>query len=125
MTPENDASDLPSPSDLGVTVDWDSVGNLIPIYGPKKDASPTATADGEAKDAQEEDSSNSTMIQAEANCSTPAAALEEEPPLSWSDVALAIGAEIVMQCRNAVHERLRYTCSAGIASNKVRVRSAM
>jgi DNA polymerase eta len=37
----------------------------------------------------------------------------------WSDVALHIGAEIVQELRQQIHQQLRYTCSAGIAHNKI------
>lgn len=37
----------------------------------------------------------------------------------WDDVALSIAAEIVHHIREDVHNTLNYTCSAGIANNKV------
>ncbi|KAL8383552.1 hypothetical protein RB595_010653 [Gaeumannomyces hyphopodioides] len=37
----------------------------------------------------------------------------------WDDVVLLFGSEIVRNIRLAVRERLGYTCSAGIASNKL------
>jgi DNA polymerase eta len=37
----------------------------------------------------------------------------------WDDVAILIGSEIVRDVRAAVKDRLKYTCSAGIASNKM------
>lgn len=42
---------------------------------------------------------------------------EEDDP-DWDDVAMLIGSEIVRRVRAAIRERLRYTCSAGIARNK-------
>ncbi|GAA5983899.1 hypothetical protein JCM10908_005967 [Rhodotorula pacifica] len=42
-----------------------------------------------------------------------------DPPLSWSDICLSLGAAIVRDTRAAVTERLGYTCSAGIATNKM------
>lgn len=44
---------------------------------------------------------------------------EERAALDWSDVCLAIGAEIVSEIRKEVREKLKYTCSAGIAGNKM------
>ncbi|KAK5656506.1 hypothetical protein OQA88_4483 [Cercophora sp. LCS_1] len=41
----------------------------------------------------------------------------EEP--DWDDVAILLGAEIVRNVRGAVKDKLRYTCSAGIAKNKL------
>ena len=43
---------------------------------------------------------------------------EEEDP-DWDDVVMLIGSEIVRTVRVAVLERLKYTCSAGIAHNKM------
>ena len=43
---------------------------------------------------------------------------EVKEEVSWSDVAIGIGAELMQKCRNAVKDRLGYTCSAGIAKNK-------
>lgn len=39
--------------------------------------------------------------------------------VSWADIAVSIGAELMLKCRTAVKEELGYTCSAGIAPNKV------
>ncbi|MBW0506013.1 hypothetical protein O181_045728 [Austropuccinia psidii MF-1] len=38
---------------------------------------------------------------------------------TWSDLALLIGAELMANCRQAVFDQLGYTCSAGIATNKI------
>ncbi|OAV93103.1 hypothetical protein PTTG_08028 [Puccinia triticina 1-1 BBBD Race 1] len=38
---------------------------------------------------------------------------------SWTDIALLIGAELMARCRHQVFDQLGYTCSAGIASNKM------
>ena len=43
---------------------------------------------------------------------------EEDDP-DWDDVVLLIAAEIVRSVRNAVWEKLHYTCSAGVARNKM------
>ncbi|KAG6029262.1 hypothetical protein E4U41_000440 [Claviceps citrina] len=47
--------------------------------------------------------------------------LDEEQEIQdpdWDDVAILIGSEIVRSVRAQVREKLGYTCSAGIASNK-------
>ncbi|TGZ78259.1 DNA/RNA polymerase [Ascodesmis nigricans] len=44
---------------------------------------------------------------------------EVEEVLDWDDVVLAIGAGMVKRLRDAVWEELGYTCSGGIASNKM------
>lgn len=46
---------------------------------------------------------------------------QEEEETTWADVMLSIGSELVAECRSAVHTQLGYTCSAGIARNKVRL----
>lgn len=43
---------------------------------------------------------------------------EEEDP-DWDDIAMLIGSEIVRDVRAAIREKLQYTCSAGIARNKM------
>ncbi|KAI9894640.1 MAG: DNA-directed DNA polymerase eta rad30 [Vezdaea aestivalis] len=43
---------------------------------------------------------------------------EEDDP-DWDDVAIAIGAEMVRGIRKAVFDKFKYTCSAGIARNKM------
>ena len=43
---------------------------------------------------------------------------EDDDP-DWDDVAMLIGSEIVRGVRASVREKLKYTCSAGIARNKM------
>jgi len=43
----------------------------------------------------------------------------EGDPLDWDDICLAIAAEIVADIRKQVRTELKYTCSAGIARNKM------
>ena len=43
---------------------------------------------------------------------------EDDDP-DWDDIAMLIGSEIVRSVRAALWERLKYTCSAGIARNKM------
>ncbi|KAI9726940.1 MAG: DNA-directed DNA polymerase eta rad30 [Chrysothrix sp. TS-e1954] len=43
---------------------------------------------------------------------------EEDAP-DWDDVAMLIGSEIVRDLRAKVREELKYTCSAGVARNKM------
>lgn len=43
---------------------------------------------------------------------------EDDDP-DWDDIAMLVGSEIVRSVRTAIHERLKYTCSAGIAKNKL------
>lgn len=43
---------------------------------------------------------------------------ESQDP-DWDDVAILIGSEIIRAVRIEIREKLRYTCSAGIANNKL------
>lgn len=47
------------------------------------------------------------------------ASQEDAEPVEWDDVALNVGAELVRSLRNQIYKHLRYTCSAGIACNKI------
>lgn len=79
-------SELPSPAELNATIDWGSLGNLIPHK-----IRPPPLVEGEA--------SGSRSI-------SPEVEEEDEPVMTWSDVALSIGAEIVNRTRKAVEDRL-------------------
>ena len=43
----------------------------------------------------------------------------EDDDLDWDDIAMLIGSEIVRSVRASIRKHLRYTCSAGIAQNKM------
>lgn len=43
---------------------------------------------------------------------------EEDDP-DWDDVCLSIAAEIVRKVRGVIYEKLKYTCSGGVARNKM------
>lgn len=43
---------------------------------------------------------------------------EDDDP-DWDDIAMLIGSEIVRTVRATIRERLKYTCSAGVARNKM------
>lgn len=43
----------------------------------------------------------------------------EEDAVDWDDVVMYIAAEMVREIRREVEEKLKYTCSAGIAPNKM------
>jgi len=43
----------------------------------------------------------------------------EEDPVDWDDVIMFLAAEIIKECRKEVETKLGYTCSAGIARNKM------
>ncbi|KAI9795835.1 MAG: DNA-directed DNA polymerase eta rad30 [Piccolia ochrophora] len=43
---------------------------------------------------------------------------EDDDP-DWDDIAMLLGSEIVRSVRASIRDRLKYTCSAGIAQNKM------
>ncbi|OBT75546.1 hypothetical protein VF21_05828 [Pseudogymnoascus sp. 05NY08] len=56
--------------------------------------------------------------QADALVDLDASETEDDDP-DWDDVAILLGSEIVRDVRAAVREKLKYTCSGGIAHNKM------
>ncbi|KAK4047138.1 N-acetyltransferase eso1 [Microbotryomycetes sp. JL201] len=116
-------SPLPTPAELGVKLDWPTVGNLVPIEGQAKEElpKPPDKETGTLKDTTSTDQAVTKLdgLREQVSDAVQADLPEDEPELSWSDVALYLGAEIVKKCRSAVEERLGYTCSAGIAPNKM------
>ncbi|GAA5864259.1 hypothetical protein JCM3774_001272 [Rhodotorula dairenensis] len=130
---------LPFPAELSITSDsikWAALGNLVPISGQKRDkvkrldptgmpvpssSSPVkasqATMPGEAGQEEGGEAMLAPAEQPDAHVSESPEPVD--PPLTWSDICLALGAEIVRETRAAVTEELGYTCSAGIATNKM------
>jgi DNA polymerase eta len=47
--------------------------------------------------------------------------IRSEQSAAWQAYAFALAAEIMLECRTQVKQQLGYTCSAGIAGNKVSV----
>ncbi len=56
--------------------------------------------------------------QADALIDVDSAETEDDDP-DWDDVVMNIGSEIVRSVRQTIREKLKYTCSAGIARNKM------
>ncbi|GAA5843556.1 hypothetical protein JCM9279_000791 [Rhodotorula babjevae] len=108
---------LPAPVDLGITRDsvaWADLCNLVPFAGQKQDKIKRLDAEGAPVPASSSSPVKPSTLGAGADDGE-----DGEPPLSWSDVALSLGALLVGDIRNAVRARLGYTCSAGIATNKM------
>ncbi|KAG9017147.1 DNA-directed DNA polymerase eta rad30 [Tulasnella sp. 427] len=91
---------LPPPSE----VSWEGIGNLVPI-NPKNPDDPNDPPLPEA----------STSAQPSGQEET-----DETHVTTWQDIALAIGAELMMKSRMEVKQRLGYTTSALVASFKKR-----
>jgi DNA polymerase eta len=96
--PDDSPLGLDTPLPPAPAVSFDNLGHLVPI-------APIETDLADVQDAANLFSLPST----------------DDVP-SWEAVAISIGAELVHQCRMAVKEELTYTCSAGVARNKVRLR---
>lgn len=131
---------LPPPSELGITADsikWDELGNLVPVEGQKREkvrrldptgapmpssSSPAKASqvpvDGAETDAAADEAADAMPPPAQ-RASPSESPGPTDPPLTWSDICLSLGAAIVRDTRAAVTERLGYTCSAGIAPNKM------
>lgn len=128
---------LPPPSSFGITRDdikWAELGNVVPISGQKREKvrrldprgvpMPSSSSSSPVKaagsgDGNEETAQVEEEEQGSASTSTSPEPLDDDPPLTWSDICLSLGAAIVRDTRTAVTERLGYTCSAGIATNKM------
>jgi DNA polymerase eta len=120
---------LPLPSELGIEeVEWEELGNLVPRNGQKKEKGKRLNKDGTelppssspAKPANNQVESSLKEGEGEEEGAVEEEGEEDvEPPLTWSDLALSLGAAIVSKIRSETHTRLGYTCSAGIAPNKM------
>ncbi|GAA5950553.1 hypothetical protein JCM3765_000526 [Sporobolomyces pararoseus] len=115
---------LPLPQELGIDqIKWEQLGNLVPRNGQKKEKLKRFDSNGTELPPSSSPTKPSTST--EVGEENPKGEEEEEeeedqePSLTWSDLALSIGAEMVQNIRAETHKRLGYTCSAGIAPNKM------
>ncbi|KAF9507700.1 hypothetical protein BS47DRAFT_1333112 [Hydnum rufescens UP504] len=97
---------------------WEGLGNLVPITTPTPPFNDTTTISATTPITNSPNKVQPTLGSSKAfeNGENAAAGLED---LTWHDIALCIGAELMLEMRKAVKERLGYTTSAGIARNKV------
>ena len=95
--PEDSALGLDTPLPPPIDVNISYTGHLIP-FESVSDTSYSSTDKGKSKE--------------------PSDAADAEPPLTWGDVAISIGAELMEETRQAVLSELGYSLSAGIAPNK-------
>lgn len=132
---------LPTPREFGIfEIDWDDegkVGNLVPSKGQKKEKLIRMDSNGIPLPSSQSSSPvkpTTTSLEPleeldlDLNASDEERQEEEEeeddeeggePELSWSDISLSLGARLVHTIRSTTRERLGYTCSAGIATNKM------
>ncbi|PVF95571.1 DNA/RNA polymerase [Serendipita vermifera] len=94
--PDDLDAPLPPPPQ---TIDWHSSCNLIPINA-------------------EEDSTVEDPAQGSPSKAKPEPAKREPLSVTWHDIALSIGGELMFMARNEIFNKLGYTTSAGIARNK-------
>ncbi len=125
---------LPLPAPI---IDWEGIGYQMPLHGPKKGEKGQGVSDaswevrmhkrGQAGyGPAEEEVAEEEGAPAVAEPAPPPSAKGEEEDnevdddvgVTWVDVALALGAELMAKTRRAVQAELGYTTSAGIATNK-------
>ncbi|GAA5913650.1 DNA-directed DNA polymerase eta [Sporobolomyces salmoneus] len=110
---------LPLPHELDINhIEWEELGNLVPRNGQKKDRLKRLDSNGTELPPSSSPSKPSTSA-ADQSGEPEEEDEDREPPLTWSDLALSFGAAIVSKIRAETHQRLGYTCSAGIAPNKM------
>ncbi|CAO1629477.1 unnamed protein product [Parajaminaea phylloscopi] len=85
------------------TIDWTDLGHRLPTKPSDPVDAPCPAEDPEGH-APETDGKGSERIIEQAE--------------SWSDYALACGAELILKVRSEIQSRLGYTMSAGVAPNK-------
>ena len=86
QVPIDASAGLDTPLPPAPHIDWDGRGILIPVYPESKDDAATESSEQ----------------------SPPRA----EPPATWHDVALSIGAELMNKLRSTVKDTFGYTMSA-------------
>lgn len=110
--PANAPLGLDTPLPDPPTIEWDSLGNIVPVLTEEEQAK----ADGAPDD---ENAAEGKGKIAAAASSSQVIERPSDPVNAWSDYALSIGAELMQKCRREVLQQLGYTCSAGVARNKV------
>lgn len=102
---------LPNPPDI----DWEPLGNVVPVLTEEDQARLDGIDAGEAS----KEAGEGKAEKVQAPTSSQVIARPADPINAWSDYALSIGAELMQTCRRGVLQQLGYTCSAGVARNKV------
>lgn len=121
---------MPVDSELGLDtplppppiIDWRGLGNIVPVLSEQEQQK----AQAEQKKAAEGDTGDGEESESDKRATSPSpptlSQIIEQPKdaiNAWSDYALSIGAELMQKCRADVLQQLGYTCSAGVARNKV------
>lgn len=102
-------ADTPLPPPPAIS--WDGVGNLVPVHpdSAQEEESEVKREGSVSLDAAPvTDSAASALSQAVEET----AVEDDDEPLTWHDVALSIGAELMMRIREDIRSKLGYTTSA-------------
>ncbi|KAL0954665.1 hypothetical protein HGRIS_003615 [Hohenbuehelia grisea] len=106
VPPEGIDSPLPPPP----RISWEGLGYVIPI--DEEDLSKTRHEGADSTIHQSAVEASSAVGDRESPCPS------EPHAVTWHDVALSIGAELMQRVRDDVRTKLGYSTSAGIARNK-------
>lgn len=118
MFPPSSPLGLDTPLPKPPHIEWNGLGNVIPVMTAK----PKPNGDSDALPAEATEETKEEEAENDAALVPPSSSQIEvpsDPQNAWSDYALALGAELMQKCRTAVLHELGYTCSAGVARNKV------
>ena len=113
-------------------INWEDLGYQMPLKGPKKGEKGQGISDqawekritkrGQAGYGPEADETTEEPAPGPSKLGNTLQedddAIEDDIETTWTDVALALGAELMARVRKNVVDKLGYTTSAGIASNK-------
>ncbi|KAF8429133.1 hypothetical protein EV426DRAFT_557426 [Tirmania nivea] len=114
---------LPLPSVLPEELEW-SGSTVVEISGDEKgvgegEGLEKEKKEGEDEEDKEEKRETDEEVERKKLNKEKKEEYTEDSPLDWDDVCLAIAAEIVADIRKQVRTELKYTCSAGVARNKM------
>ncbi|KAI5476618.1 DNA polymerase eta subunit [Pseudohyphozyma bogoriensis] len=98
---------LPTPRELGISLDWERAGNVVPLPSTSDVETDRKTKEGGCGEMKGEEEDGKTENE------------QEGEEVTWHDVALWYGAQVVRERREEVRSRYGYTCSAGVAGNKM------
>lgn len=121
---------VPADSKLGLDtplppppiIDWTGLGNIVPVLTEQEQRKAQLEQKKALEEANSGDGDESASDKATSPPPPSSSQVIEQPKDSvnaWSDYALTLAAELMQKCRSEVLEQLGYTCSAGVARNKV------
>ena len=117
--PAGSALGLDTPLPPPPPIDWERLGNIVPVLSEQEQQAAQAE---NKKEVEAENGEDSESDKGATSPPPPSSQIIEQPKdqiNAWSDYALSIAAELMQKCRSDVLQQLGYTCSAGVARNKV------